>query len=515
MKLLNSRQIQDLDRETIEGLEIPAIVLMENAARALCVELEQRYPQDRHPFVLALAGKGNNGGDAMASARILSGKGYRVFVALCCSESDLKGDAAVQYRICRKLGLSMTEVTKAPQLRQFIQREITVPKETVLIDGLFGVGLQRPVESGFWAEIMDIINEFGGPVVAVDLPSGIMETENLQGKRVNADLTVSFQEPKTALIRRENRGCAGLIRVVDIGIPTALYAGRTEYLIWIDHSLVLPLLEDQEAFAHKNQFGHGLAVVGSERMPGAGILAVASALRGGVGLCTALVPRELAELMAHSSPEAMLHFRDEPLDLSRYASILVGPGLGRDAAAASLLRQVMNGYGGVLVLDADALNLLADTDMSQSDFMPGVRLILTPHSGEMARLLQMEREEVERDRIQAAKKLALRFGATVVLKGRYSLVADANGTVWVNPTGNSGMATAGSGDVLAGLIMAFAARFSPGFPLHQIVSAAVWLHGRSGDLAVGKRGQIALKAGDLIEYLPLAMQEREGYEIQI
>lgn len=515
MKLLTSLQMQKIDREAIERLGIPSMVLMENAARALSEELARFYPSDAFPRLIAVAGKGNNGGDAIAVARILSGKGYRVSLALLAQPSDLKNDPAQQLKIYRGLGLPMATILSVPDWRLFLEERAVEPPRTVLLDGLFGVGLSRPLEAGFWGEMIDEINRFSGPVLSVDLPSGVMESETDSGKRVAADMTITLQEPKTALIKPWNRRAAGRIRVVDIGIPKPLYESNPELIRWIDRSMLDPLLGDSNPFAHKYDHGHGLALVGSERMPGAGVLAVKAALRSGIGLCTAMIPDDLGAFFVHSCPEAvLLHRRDEP-DFQRFSAVLAGPGLGRDDSAVELLKRVLPRVRGALILDADALNTLAANGWDRSTWAADVQVILTPHSGEMARLLGRSRQQVESGRETAVKELARRFQGTVVLKGKYSLVATPDGRLFVNPTGNPGMACAGSGDVLSGMILGMVSRFGGAFPLEQIVCSAVWLHGRSGDLAADERGQLSLQAGDLIDFLPQALEKDDDGGIQI
>ncbi len=515
MKLLTSLQMQKLDREAIESLGIPAVVLMENAARALSREIVCRYPLPDYPQILALAGKGNNGGDAIAAARILSGFGYRVMLALLAQPAELKDEAARQLEIYGRLGLVQRTIGGAQDLHGLIGTLSARGERLVVIDGLFGVGLQSPILSGFWAELIDEINTFPGPVVAVDLPSGVTEAAAGSGKRVMADLTVTFQEPKTALIEPENRAAAGSIRVVDIGIPHSLYQSRPELISWIDRELTASLLTKRDPFAHKYRYGHGLAVVGSERMPGAGVLAVRAALRSGIGLCTAMIPAVLRDVFINACPETMLLFRNDEIDWDRYSTVLLGPGMGRDKAAAALLRQVLSQFTGTVILDADALYLLAENESNRVLIPVASRLVLTPHAGEMARLLGWDVNRVQTERVEATCELSRRYRATVVLKGKYSLLCGPSGRVFVNPTGNPGMACAGSGDVLSGLILGLAAQFGPETDLERLVCAAVWLHGRSGDLAASVLGQLPLKAGDLIDHLAAAVtsEDRDGIQI--
>ncbi len=515
MKLLTSLQMQNVDREAIERVGIPSMVLMENAARAVSEELVRFFPPEAFPQLVSLAGKGNNGGDAIAAARILAGKGYRVSLALLGQPSELKNDPAQQLKIYSALGLSFNTILSVDEWRLFVRDKLTEPKRTVLLDGLFGVGLHRPVETGFWADMIEHINGFPGPVLAIDLPSGTLESPAEGGRKVIADMTVTLQEPKAALIKPWNRPEAGRIRVVDIGIPKSIYESDPDLIRWIDRSMLEPILTAPDPFAHKYRHGHGLAVVGSDRMPGAGVLTVKAALRSGIGLCTAMIPRSLSSLLIKACPETMLLDRDDEPDFQRYAAVLSGPGLGRDDSAADLLKRILQNVRSTLILDADALNLLAEKEWDRSMLVPEVKLVMTPHSGEMARLLKWSGERVETSREEAARELARRFRATVVLKGRYSLVATPEGREYVNPTGNPGMAAAGSGDVLSGMILGLVCRFGRALPVEQIVCPAVWLHGRSGDLAAAELGPVSLKAGDLIDYLPEALRRDDADGIQI
>jgi NAD(P)H-hydrate epimerase len=512
MKLLTARQMQALDAEAIGGLGLPALVLMENAARALCVELQRLYPASSYPRVLALAGKGNNGGDAIAAVRILASRGYGVSLILLAEPKDLKPDAVTQLSIYKRLNLPVQTATRIETLRQALDCHLGEAGRTVLIDGLFGVGLTHPLE-GFWAEAVNLINTLEGPVVAVDLPSGCLEEDSPGSVRVTTDLTVTFQEPKVALIRPENRACAGLVKVVDIGIPGSLYEGRDDLIRWIDDSVCAPLLAPRDPFSSKRSHGHGLAVAGSETMPGAGILAVRAALAAGIGLCTASVPEKRFDAYAVSCPEALLHKRQDPLDPGAYDALLLGPGIGLGEAGDPLLPDLLARFEGPLILDADGLNRLARYGKALPEGKESRELVMTPHAGEAARLLGRERSWVEAHRIEAVGELAKRHRATVVLKGKYSLVADPAGRIFVNPTGHAGMAVAGSGDVLAGLLLGLIAQFHGRIAVPDLVCAAVWLHGRCGELAILETGGLAVPAGGLIGFLPRALREDHGISL--
>lgn len=512
MKLLTAQQMQALDREAIEGLGLPGLVLMENAARAFCEVFQAAYPADAFPRVVALAGKGNNGGDAIAIGRILASRGYRVSLLVLAEPGELKSDAARQLEIYSRLNLTFQTVTRIDTLRTLLDGNRGHDGVTVTIDGLFGVGLVRPLD-GFWAEAVDLINELPGPKVAIDLPSGCLDADLPDAKQIKADLTITFQEPKTALIRPQNRACAGVVQVVDIGIPTPLYAHRQDLIDWIDGSGRESLLIPRDPFAHKRSFGHGLMVAGSPNMPGAAVLALQAALSAGIGLCTASVPSDLFTTLAVSCPEALLHHRREPLDYNRYSALLFGPGIGLHDEDAALLIHIWTQYAGILILDADGLNLLARIQTAPPPMNSTLRLVMTPHAGEAARLLGQDRSWVEANRLEAVRTLAEKYRALVVLKGKYSLVADSTGRVRVNPTGNAGMAAAGSGDVLSGLLLGLLTQFQGGLPMMDMVGAAVWLHGRCGDLAMKEPGRLAVAAGELTTYLAEAMVTDDGITI--
>ncbi|BCJ86856.1 NAD(P)H-hydrate dehydratase [Effusibacillus dendaii] len=510
MHVVTSQEMRQLDHHTIDKIGIPALVLMENAgretARVAADYFAKRAGADRKGRWLILAGKGNNGADAVVAARHLAEWGHHAEVVYAEPPETLRGDAAVQRDIAVRLGISC-------QLYQ--PDTIEWQRFDAVLDGLLGTG-SKGAPRGPYAALIREANKSGLPILAVDIPSGLdADNGSLNAPCIRAEHTITFAFPKRGLVQQPGIGAAGQLTVVPIGIPAGLadQLGVKTFLLY-EHTLRERLGVDparpRQPNTHKGTYGHVLVAAGSRRMSGAGILCTKAALRSGCGLVTWAVPDHLLESLIGHVPEAMLAgVADEkrgdwsavsPHELLALMegkqAVVIGPGIGRFSEDFDWMKALWEGAACPLVIDADGLNMLADH--LQKWPRRQAATVLTPHPGEMSRLMNLSVREIQADRIGTATQYAVEFGVTLVLKGAQTVIATPDGTAFVNTTGNPGMATGGMGDVLAGLIAGLLAQ---GHEAKQAACLGVWLHGRAGDQAAEKIGQNALLAGDLIHFL--------------
>ncbi len=507
MYAVTAEEMRRIDRHAIEGIGIPALALMENAGRAVAEEVIGFAGQQRKRW-LVLAGKGNNGGDGLVAARHLAEAGLQVAVVFAEPPSGFIGEAAIQRDIASRLGL----------------RCIRYGEETVdwdaydgIVDALLGTG-SRGAPRGPYEALIREANGSGLPIVAIDIPSGLnADTGETHEPCIRAVRTVALAFLKRGLVQFPGAGIAGEIVVRPIGIPSGLaeaHGVRTFVLSeqTFAQRLGIRIADKRPDDTHKGTYGHVLAAAGSRAMSGAGLLCAAAALRSGCGLATWAVPGSLVEPLLGTMPELMLAGiadagrgdwsgtrPEELLALAQGKSALViGPGIGRWAGDERWLRAIWEGASCPLVVDADALNIAASTrDFASWKRRPGPT-VLTPHPGEMARLTGMTVREVQRDRIGLARSYAMQHGVTLVLKGARTVCAAPDGSVFVNTTGNPGMATGGAGDVLAGVIAGLLAQ---GFSAEQAAALGVFRHGAAGDRAAAKRSESALIASDILDEL--------------
>lgn len=502
MKILTNVQIKQLDKQTIEEQQITSLELMERAARALSEAIAQMFPEPRNFRVFA--GPGNNGGDALAVARMLAAKGHRVEAFLFNTKGKLSPDCeANAERLLECEDVSFVEVTSHFSPPQLL-------KSDVVIDGLFGSGLNKPLDGGF-AAVVKYINASSATVISIDMPSGLMgedNTYNVSEHIVRADMTLSLQLPKLAFLLPENAPYVGEWYCLDIALSSAAIAGADS-----DYSItslrdIRSLVQPRGEFDHKGRYGHALLIAGSCGMAGASVLASRACLRSGVGLLTVHVPKCNRVVLQTAVPEAMVHVGEheqcfaEAVDEARYQAVAVGPGLGVANESADALLQQLRQSVSPMVLDADALNILANHKVLLPLLPPGT--ILTPHPGEFDRLAGSSVSGY--GRLMRARDFASRHRVYIVLKGAWTVVVSPDGHCHFNPTGNPGMATAGSGDVLTGVLLALLAR---GYSPADAARLGVYLHGVAGDLAAEEKGENGLIAGDIIDYLPLAWSKLE------
>lgn len=501
MKIFTGTQIKELDKFTIENEPVASIDLMERAAKAIVHVLREEW-DNRTPFVV-FAGPGNNGGDALAVARLMAEAGYKVTVFLFNVSGKLSDDCATnRQRVmdCKRIK-AFTEVVV-----DFDPPELTA--ETVVIDGLFGAGLNKTLAGGF-ASLVKYINQSPAKVVSIDLPSGLMtedNTHNVKAHIVRADLTLTLQQKKLAMFFEDNQQFVGRLRVLDIRLnPEFIAQTDTKYQV-LEEADVRSRMLKRGDFVSKRLMGHALIVAGSYGMAGAAVLAGRACMRSGVGKLTVCTPRRNYDVMQISLPEAILstgkedYFFTEPLDTEHYDAVGMGPGLGQHEDTAIALISQIRRTQCPMVIDADALNILA----SHKAWMQQLpqNLILTPHVGEFDRLGNRG-SEGDYDRLSKALDLAQHLQAYILLKGHFSALCLPSGKVYFNPTGNAGMATAGSGDVLTGIITGLLAR---GYNREDACIVGMYLHGLAGDLAAKQLGKESLMAGDIVSYLPQAFE---------
>ena len=448
------------------------------------------------------AGPGNNGGDALAVARLLMERGYQVETFLFNTKGNLSPDCATNMeRLAAVPDVDFHEVTS-----QFTFPKLT--EDDIIIDGLFGSGLNKPLAGGF-AAVVKFINASPARVVSIDIPSGLMgedNTYNTAAAIVRADLTLSLQLPKLSFFFAENEAYVGEWRLLDIHLSREAIAEMpTDYEL-TEPDTVAALLRPRGRFAHKGNFGRALLVAGSQGMAGASVLAAKACLRSGVGLLTVHVPFCNNDIVQTAVPEAMteLDLSDTcfatPIDTDSYQAVGIGPGLGNSAETVSALLEQMDICEAPMVLDADALNILGENRSYLSRLPKGS--ILTPHPKELERLVGKCQNSYER--LERARELARQAEVHIVLKGAYTAVISPDGKCRFNTTGNPGMATGGSGDVLTGVLLALLAQ---GYAAGDAALLGVYVHGLAGDLAADELGQTGMTSGDLVHHLPQAWKE--------
>jgi hydroxyethylthiazole kinase-like uncharacterized protein yjeF len=498
MKILSAEQIRALDKYTIEHEPIKSIDLMERAADKVfscLMELDRHREQ-----VVIFCGMGNNGGDGLAVAKLLK-RWKKVSVNVIKHTSEPSPDF-----------LQSVERLKTQPVIKYIENESQIPsirKDTLVIDALFGTGLTRRAE-GIAAEVIKAINQSGAEVYSIDTPSGLFcDKSNSEGDAIiHSTRTFTFHAPKLSFLFPENAKYIPDYEVLDIGLLREYEGQLDSAYFFLDDKLVKPLLKKREKFSHKGTYGHALIAAGSYGKAGAAVLAVKAALRSGAGLVTANIPLSAYELMQISNPEAMVEakgagdYLNVVPALEKYSAIGIGPGIGSEKETIKYLKELLSACKKPIVIDADALNILAANKKMLSSIP--VNSILTPHPGEFKRLVgewKTDSEKLEKQRAFSAK-----YKVVIVLKGANTAISLPNGKVYFNSTGNPGMAKGGSGDVLTGILTSLLAQ---GYSSEHAAVAGVFVHGLAGDLAKAKLGETGMKASDLVYYLPKAFMQLE------
>jgi NAD(P)H-hydrate epimerase len=498
MKVATSEEMQDIDRRTIEGYGIPGLVLMERAGVAVAVRIRELFGKRK---VIVLSGSGNNGGDGIVAARELYNSGFNVQVLMAGGRKKMSPDCKRQFDIAKKMGIPMA-------FRSSVEsRDL---HGSVVVDAIFGTGLSKRIKSPI-ADTISSVNDSGQPVVSVDIPSGVSaDTGQVLGTAIMATHTVTFGLPKRGHLLHPGAGHTGGLFVEDIGFPRTLFNEiRCGLPSGEDMALLVP---GREAYSHKRDYGHVLLLAGSKGKTGAALMAARAALRAGAGLVTIGAPEQLGTPYQSSVTEEMflplpdsgegalsagaldviLEFMDKQADI-----LAMGPGLGRAGETVRLLHELLANSTAPMVIDADAINALA----GRASLLKRVKgpVIITPHPGEFSRIAGMGIKEIEQDRVEAASGFSQKSGVHVILKGAPTVIAEPGGEVFINPTGNPGMATAGTGDVLTGMVASF---LGQGLSPTEASILAVYMHGLAGDMAASELGQHSVLASDITDALP-------------
>ncbi len=500
MKIFTSAQIHELDKYTIENEPISSLDLMERAAKTLVQAVTKLYPPSTP--VVVFAGPGNNGGDALAMARMLAEKDYQVIAYLFNISSNLSPDCAA----------NKTRLHDCKNVKEFIEvvDEFEPPRleqGMLIIDGLFGSGLNKPLAGGF-ASLVKYINSSPAQIVSIDVPSGLMTEDNSYNVRANiirATMTLTLQLPKLAFLFAENQTFIGKLRVLDIRLSQEGINKTDTAYAFVEEDQVRKLLLERPAHAHKGQMGNALLIAGSYGMAGAAILATRACLRSGVGKVTVNTPRRNIPILQTAVPEAVVQLTNEEtifaeaMDTEDFDAMGIGPGIGQSEQTAVALVAQIRRTQCPCVADADALNILGNRRAWLQQLPQGI--ILTPHPKEFDRLEGHCADSYER--LTKARNLAQRLKGFIILKGHHTAICLPDGNVLFNATGNAGMATAGSGDVLTGIITGLLAR---GYKQQDACILGVYLHGLAGDLAANDLGEESLMASDIIQYIPRAFK---------
>ncbi len=505
MKIFTSAQIHELDKYTIENEPIKSIGLMERAAKAITRAITEMWNDDIP--VVVFAGPGNNGGDALAVARMLAERKYFVTVFLFNTKGKLSDDCEENKKRLIDHGLveSFTEVTN----------EFDPPKlesGMLVVDGLFGSGLNKPLTGGF-ASLVKYVNQSDATVVSIDVPSGLMTEDNTYNVRANiikADVTLTLQHKKLSFLFAENQEIIGKLRILDIGLSKEGMENMPCLYNVLEENDLRKILLRRDDFVHKGDMGNALLVAGSYGMAGAAILATRACLRCGVGKVSVCTPRRNNDILQIAVPEAIIRidkddfFFSEAVDTSNFDALGIGPGLGKhESSAIAFISQIRRATIPT-VIDADGINILASHRAWVQQLPKGI--IMTPHPGEFDRLAGNNFTD-SYERLASARDMAERFQVYIILKGHYSALCLPTGEIVFNPTGNAGMATAGSGDVLTGMITGLLAR---GYSQADACMLGMYLHGLAGDLAARKVGMESLVASDIIRFLPQAFHRLES-----
>ncbi len=518
MKVVTSEEMREIDRKTIRDYGLSGSVLMERAGLAVALKVKELFEPRK---VIVLSGGGNNGGDGIVVARNLYNWGWNVKVLLFSKQDKLSPDCLAQYKIAKKIGVPIEFKTEVNE------KDL---HSAVVIDAIFGTGLSKDV-TGKIADVISFLNKSKVPVISIDIPSGISsDTGQIMGTAIMADYTVTFGLPKRGHLLYPGADHAGRLFIEDIGFPENLLKSqklKIELLEKEDMSLLIP---ERQKYSHKGDYGHVLIIAGSKGKTGAAFMCAKACLRAGAGLVTIGVPGSLMDVFQSRVTEEMTLSLPDRGDgtlsseasekilefLSNRADVLaIGPGISDTDNIKKLASTIVLNATVPMVIDADAINALSGTrNIFKKTKAP---IILTPHPGEMARILEGSKglasgesprrqgfkgsREIEQDRINTAIKFSKATGAYLVLKGVPTIVAEPEGSVFINPTGNPGMASAGVGDVLTGMIAAF---LGQGLDPLETSILGVYMHGLAGDIAAGKKGEHSLIASDIIDSIPEA-----------
>ncbi|MEW6162546.1 MAG: NAD(P)H-hydrate dehydratase [Nitrospirota bacterium] len=539
MKVVTAEEMRIIDRRTIEEYGILGTVLMERAGLAVASKIKELFGKGKdsdHQKVIVLAGSGNNGGDGLAVARNLHNECWDVKVFLTPRPEDLKGDALLQYNAAVKFGVDIRPI------KELLKQQSVITPHTIMVDALLGTGLSKNV-MGMLSEVISFLDRSNIPIISVDIPSGISsDNGQVMGEAVKADYTVTFGLPKRGHLLFPGAQHTGKLFIEDIGFPKELLRSDKLNVELLMENEVSPLIPQRHRYSYKGDYGHVLIIAGSRGKTGAALMAAKACLRSGAGLVTIGVPESLAEIfqsrvteemtlilpdkgdgtLSEKASRVILDFLNEKADI-----IAIGPGIGVSADTRKLMEVLIRNSRNPMVVDADGINSLKGE--KKVLIKAKAPMIFTPHPGEMARLLNpptpsfnsllskggyrrvkrgqgritVSAQDIEKDRINTALSFAKETGAYLVLKGVPTIIAGPDGRAYINSTGNPGMATAGTGDVLTGMISGF---LSQGIkPLNASI-LGVYMHGLAGDVAASEKGEHPLIATDIIDKIPVAFR---------
>jgi len=514
MKVVTSQQIREIDRKAIEENNLSGLILMENAGLRIFQSLKNIYPDLRLKKTIIFTGSGNNGGDGFVVARHLYNYGVKVKVFLLAPFNKIKGEAEENLNIITKMRVELikTETTKLEEIQRAIQNS------DLIIDAILGTGLQGKV-TGLKAKIIDLINIANKEVVAIDVPSGLdTDTGKIEGPCIKAAHTVTLALPKIGLLIFPGASYAGKVTVEDIGIPSYLLKNNKIKTNMVTKEIVKQLIPFRATYSHKGSFGKVLILAGSVGMTGAAYLSSEAAMRSGAGIVVLGTPRSLNSIMevkltevitlplAETEKQSLGEEAEETISklMKNYSVLGIGPGISRQAETQRLVRKVIEKSNIPLVVDADAIYALSeDLAILEKTKTP---LVITPHPGEMAKLINKDIDFILNNQLDITREIAQKFGIVVVLKGARTIIANKEGETYINVGDNSGMATGGSGDVLAGIICSLIAQGVDNFSAAII---GVYIHSLAGDLARGIKGERGMIASDILSQVPQAFLNLE------
>jgi len=514
MKVVTSRQMREIDRKAIEENNISGFTLMENAGLRIFQSLKNIYPDLRLKKIIIFSGSGNNGGDGFVVSRHLHDYGAKVKVFLLAPFNKFKGEAGEKLNIINKMGVELTEADaiKLEEIKEAIQNS------DLIIDAMLGTGLQGIV-TGLKAKIIDLVNTAGKEVVAIDVPSGLnTDSGKIEGPCIKANHTITLALPKIGLLLFPGASHAGKVTVEDIGIPAHLLKNIKIKTNIITEEIVKSLLPFRATYSHKGSFGKVLILAGSVGMTGAAYLASEAAMRSGTGIVTLGIPRSLNQIMEVKLTEVMTlplaETEKQSLGeeaegtisklIKNYSVLGIGPGISRQTETKRLIRKIIEKAHISLVVDADAIYALSeDLSVLKKTKTP---LVITPHTGEIAKLINKSIDFILNNRLDVTREIAQKYGIVVVLKGARTIIANKEGEVYINAGDNSGMATGGSGDVLTGIICSLIAQGTDNF---SAAIAGVYIHSLAGNLARDIKGERGMIAGDILSQIPQAFLNLE------
>ena len=507
MKAVTAEQMRSIDKATISEIGIPSIVLMENAAREVSKVWMRELESISEPKVIIFSGKGNNGGDGFALARILNDHGIDCQIVFLFDKSKFSEDAEINYNIALKCGVNI--------ITDFTEAVIETGRADIVVDAIFGTGISRPVE-GIYASVIEMINNYAKRVISVDIPSGVNSDDGrIMGIAVEADITVTFALPKIGMLLYPGASCCGKIEIANISVQPSTIAEMNIKTAFLDKKDLYDIIPERKKRTNKGSYGRLFVIAGSKDMTGAVALCCKGAFRAGAGLvyaCTVqsginvvqqLVPE--AVVMPLSEYEGKVRFECYKEDIEpkiKMASALaVGPGLGMSEEVSEFVKEIITKADVPLIIDADGLNAITDD--------PSILLslkhtpVITPHPGEMSRLTGLTVREILDDTVNLARDFAMKYNTVIVLKDARSVIAAPDGRVVINITGNPSMATGGSGDVLTGVISSFIAQ---GIEPFLAAAAGAYIHGLSGDICMDKMGSYGVMAWDIAENIAEAVK---------